>query len=248
MKPLIGVSCNYDYRDDVGLASHMGPETQDWDFVAADYIRAVEDAGGIPVIIPQLQKADNTGIILDHLDGLILTGGHDVNPHSYGEKIKVYCGTLMPMRDEQDITLAKLAWEKKIPTLGICRGIQILATAFGGKIYQDIKMEAGTDSHAFMMVPKNYPTHEVTIKENSRLAGIFAEETIGVNSFHHQAVREIPETAKLTAVSADGLVEAIEFDSENRFFIGVQWHPEMMTDSEQQKKLFKALVNAAENR
>lgn len=246
MKPLIGVSCNYDYRDDVGLASHMGAETQDWNFVAADYIRAVEEAGGIPVIIPQLTDPAKAEVILERLDGLLLSGGHDVNPQLYGQQIKNSCGTLMPMRDEQDIALAKAAWKKEIPTLGICRGLQIMAVAFGGTMYQDVKEEADTENHFYLMLPRNYPSHKVSLKEGSRLKEILGEAKVGVNSFHHQAVREIPENAKQTAVSEDGLIEALEFGGKEKFFIGVQWHPEMMYDSAQQKKLFQALVKAAE--
>lgn len=248
MKPLIGVSCNYDYRDDVGLASHMGAETQDWDFLAADYIRAVENAGGIPVIIPQLVNTKEAEKILDRLDGIILSGGHDVNPQLYGEQIKGCCGTLMPMRDEQDITLARAAWEKGVPTLGICRGMQVMAVAFGGTMYQDVKVEIDTENHFYMMLPRNYPSHKVVLEDGTYLKEILGDKIIGVNSFHHQAVHEIPAIAKMAAVSEDGLIEALEFGGEDRFFLGVQWHPEMMFDSDQQKKLFQALVKAAEKR
>lgn len=248
MKPLIGVSCNYDYRDEVGLTSHMGAEMQDWDFVAADYIRAVEECGGMPVIIPQLVNTEEAENLLERLDGLLLSGGHDVNPQLYGQEIRGCCGTLMPMRDEQDIVLARAAWKKGVPTLGICRGMQILAVAFGGTMYQDVKEEMGIENHFYTMLPRNYPSHSVLLDKQSKLFEILGEEKVRVNSFHHQAVRELPNEARRAAVSEDGLIEALEFGEKNQFFLGVQWHPEMMFDSGLQKKLFQALVAAAENK
>ena len=246
MKPLIGVSCNYDYRDDVGLASHMGAETQDWDFLAADYIRAVEHAGGIPVIIPQLEDPAEAEKILEHLDGLILSGGHDVNPQLYGQQIRGCCGTLMPMRDQQDLGLARRALKKGLPTLGICRGMQIMAVAFGGTMYQDVKEDKGVENHFFTMLPRNYASHNICLEDGTHLMQIFGEKQVRVNSCDHQAVNQVKKGAEKTDVSAQGVIDGYDFGGANDFFIGVQLHPEMIFDSEQQKKLFRALIKAAE--
>ena len=247
MKPVIGITCNYDYRDDVGIASHMGPENQDWNFIAADYVRAVEEGGGIPVLIPQCKSLEEIEEILSRLDGVLLSGGHDVNPAEYGQRVKKYCGTLMPMRDRQDIAVVKKAFEKKLPMLGICRGMQIMAVAFGGTMYQDLGAEGDYEEHFTIMLPRNIASHTIHLQENSRIHSIFGEEQIDVNSFHHQAVCKAPENASVTESSEDQVVEALEFNGGHPFTMGVQWHPEMMYDSDSQKKLFETFVDACKH-
>jgi len=244
MKPIIGITCNYDYRDAVGLASHMGADGQDWIFLAEDYIRAVEAGGGIPLVIPQYKEPEEALDILNRIDGLVISGGHDVNPQLYGQRVKSYCGTLMPQRDAQDILLTQKAYALKLPILGICRGIQILCTAFGGDLYQDLKIEGHYEEHFTTMLPRNKVSHQDTLTESSRLKEIFGEAQIGVNSFHHQAVHHLPANAVATAKSEDGVVEALEFTGGHPFTIGVQWHPEMMFDNVKQLKLLQAFVAA----
>ena len=248
MRPVIGITCNYDYRDAVGIASHMGPETQDWDFIAADYVSAVQEAGGIPLVIPQCKNPEEIVGLLDRLDGLLLSGGCDVDPLRYGERAKSYCGTLIPRRDEEECLLVKTAYEKKLPMLGICRGLQIMTVAFGGTLYQDLAREKGAAEHFTLMYPRNSITHTISLKGGSRIAEIFGKETIGVNSFHHQGVKDVPDNAEVTAESEDGVVETVEFKGGHPFTIGVQWHPEMMFDSDEQKRLLKAFAEAAQNK
>ena len=245
MKPVIGITCNYDYRDAVGIASHMGAETQDWDFLASDYVSALLKAGGVPVIIPQCSKPEVLLDLLDRLDGILLSGGCDVDPACYGERVKSYCGTLIPRRDTEEILLVKAAYEKKMPILGICRGLQVMTVAFGGTLYQDLARENDAAEHFTIMYPRNAISHKIALKEDSRLREIFGKDSIGVNSFHHQGVKSIPANGRLAAEAADDVIEALEFTGGHPFTIGVQWHPEMMYDSEEQLKLTRAFVDAA---
>ena len=138
MKPLIGITCNYDSQDKVGRASYMGTAGQDWDFVSGDYIYSVERAGGAPAIIPRTLKADALHALIDRLEGVVITGGHDIDPALYGERITGKCGTIVPERDAYDLDVAKYAFETGKPILAICRGIQILNVAMGGTLYQDL--------------------------------------------------------------------------------------------------------------
>lgn len=245
-KPLIGITCNYDYRDTVGMASDMGIAGQDWNFVSGDYIYILEKAGAIPVMLPIYKEEDVTKFapLLDTLDGFLITGGHDVGPERYGFVAKGCCGTIMPPRDRQDIALAKyFMYEKKKPLLGICRGIQVLNVALGGTLYQDLEKEGGFEHHFGAIYPRNTAWHTVRLTPGSMLAKIFGKEEIPVNSYHHQAVREPGGAAVVTAVSPDGVSEAIEVPG-HPFAIGVQWHPEMMFDSDEQLKLIQAFVES----
>lgn len=245
MKPVIGITCNYDHRDAVGVVSHMGAETQDWQFLADDYVGYVEKAGGIPVLIPQCENPEIMPLYLERLDGLILSGGCDVDPARYGARVKAYCGTLFPRRDAAEIALIKAAYERKMPMLGICRGLQIMTVAFGGTLCQDIAKEKEGEEHFTIMYPRNCATHELTLNADSRIAKVFGKNIIGVNSFHHQCVKTVPDNAEATAESPDGIIEVLEFRGGHAFMLGVQWHPEMMYDSDEQRKLIDALVKAA---
>ena len=245
MKPIIGITSNYDSRDTVGLVTQTGADGQDWDFLASDYVRSVQEAGGIPVIIPQCRDPESILDVLEGLDGLLLSGGCDLDPARYGEKAGPFCHGLVPRRDEEEILLAVTAHAKKIPILGICRGLQVMTAAFGGTLYQDLTEEKGAPEHFIISAPRNEATHSVSLKDGSRLREIFGADTLGVNSFHHQGVKDVPGNAAVTAVSPDGTVEGLEFEGGAPFTLAVQWHPEMMFDSEQQKKLFRAFVGAA---
>lgn len=247
-KPVIGITCNYDYKDEVGMVSHMGIAGQKWHFLADSYVHSVEQAGGIPVLIPICEDIETVKAMCAGLDAVLVSGGHDVNPQEYGERVKGYCGTIMPMRDRQDIELTKyIVNETDKPLLAICRGVQILNVAAGGNLYQDLKKEGGFEHHFTDMYPLNYPTHSVAVKEGSRLKEIFGKTDVNVNSFHHQAVKETGNGFVATAVSEDGVVEAIEKENAGgRFVLGVQWHPEMMYDTDEQQAIFRALVKACD--
>lgn len=183
--------------------------------------------------------------MLERLDGLLMSGGCDVDPARYGERVKSYCGTLIPRRDEEEILLVKKAFERKMPILGICRGLQVMTVAFGGTLYQDLARENEALEHFTITYPRNYEPPKMALKEGSQIREIFGKEIIGVNSFHHQGVKAVPKNAEVTGESPDGINEVLEFSGGHSFTIGVQWHPEMMFDNDEQKKLIKAFVDAA---
>ena len=229
-KPVIGVTCNFDYRDAVGMVSGMGITGQDWDFVSGDYVYILEKAGAIPVLIPQYGDLEAAKPFLEQLDGVLISGGHDVGPERYGAFPKGYCGTIMPMRDEQDIAISRyFMMEKKKPILGICRGIQI----------------RGFEHHFGDKYPRNVAWHKVSIAKDSILEKTYGNREIRVNSFHHQAIKDAGENVRITAWSEDRVPEAMELE-DHPFAVAVQWHPEMMYDSSEQMKLLQAFVKAAE--
>lgn len=244
MKPLIGITCNYETRDLVGMTSDMGTPGQDWNFLAGDYVYAVERAGGIPVILPRCESQAVLRELIGKLDGILISGGHDVDPSSYQETLRDCCGYVVPERDTMDLTVIRTALDKNLPILAICRGIQILNAALGGTIWQDIQKEGGYERHSFgNAVSREQAVHPVALAEGSILHQIYGKSTVMVNSFHHQAVRMPAKDAVITAVSPDGVTEAMELPGD-AFVVAVQWHPEMMFDSAEQKQLFSAFVEA----
>ena len=243
MKPLIGITVNYDYTDSIGKATGRGTPLQDWDFIAMDYANAVIRSGGIPVWIPNCEK-DIMPEVIERVDGLLLSGGSDVDPAIYGEPVKRgKCGTIFPQRDYQEAALLRKAYELKKPVFGICRGLQLMNAVFGGTLYQDLPSEKGV-VHSVNIYPRNLPVHDVILSEG-KVRDIIGAERIAVNTHHHQAAKEIAPNGTVTGLSDDGIVEAMEFTGGHPFTLGVQWHPEMMYDSPITEKLFKAFIKAA---
>lgn len=244
-RPLIGITCNYDYRDQVGAVSGMGICGQDWNFIAGDYVYIVERAGGTPVLIPQCKSFESVRPLLEHLDGIIISGGHDVGPENYHAFPKGYCGTIIPERDRSDLAVTQYALEHDKALLGICRGIQILNVARGGTLYQDLEKDGNFEHHFGDKYPRNVGWHTVRFAQDSKLYDIYGAGEIAVNSFHHQAVWDPGEGVSITAYSSDGVPEAIEVAG-YKFALAVQWHPEMMYDSDEQLKLIRAFVDACQ--
>lgn len=231
MKPIIGICANYTSDDQPGLITGLGLPQQEWQLLADDYIKAIERAGGIPIIIPITEDFDNAVRILELLDGIIFSGGSDIDPALYNELPRNGLETVEPKRDDHEIRLAqKVIFEMDIPVLGICRGIQILNIVKGGKLYQDIMNERESEmNHRLLKYPKHHPTHKVKIDKTSKLYPAFNKESITVNSFNHQAIKEVGKDFKVVMEAPDKLVEGIEL-SGDRFVAAVQWHPEMMID------------------
>ena len=174
----------------------------------------------------------------------MLTGGHDVAPELYNAVRQPYCGTSCKLRDEMERYILKKSVELDKPVLGICRGVQFMNACFGGTLYQDLDKEfnSGIDHH--MTPPYDRAVHEVNIRRNSLLYSILGKEKIGVNSYHHQAVKDLSPEFANSAISEDGIVEGIEMPSK-RFIVGVQWHPELTyLRDENSQKLIKAFVDA----
>lgn len=245
MKPIIGITSNYSDNDIHGTSSKIGAKHQQWQLLADDYIYSVEVAGGIPVILPVVKDVETIKPLLEKLDGLIVSGGSDIDPKYYGQYMKKELGGIMPKRDDFEIELVRYAlYETDIPILGICRGCQVLNVVAGGTLYQDMSYQESTlMNHACLQSPKYYPVHSVMIDEASRLSQIFETETIDVNSYHHQAIETVGKGFKVVMRAPDNTSEAIEMEGE-RFVMALQWHPEMMTEhDEKYLKVFNAFID-----
>ena len=210
-KPVIGLTGNY---GELACKLNEG------------YYKSIWRAGGVPVIIPPIADTDVLINTLEHIDGLLLTGGADFNPLYAGEEPSPRLGGINAERDLPELLIAQLAYNRQIPMLGICRGIQTLAMALGGKVQQDIS-DVAQIRHS-QDADRSEPTHSVTIEPDSTLFNIYNKEKLFVNSFHHQAVCDPGERFRVTARSADGIIEAIE-SREYKSILGVQWHPECMS-------------------
>jgi len=246
-KPIIGLSSNYWGADEVGLTTKLGLPEQDWDMLACDYSRSIEEAGGIPVILPVIKELQTLREFLKKIDGFVFTGGQDISPEFYNERPARELGKVEPVRDSYELAVAReLIYNTYMPVLGICRGIQLINVACGGSLYQDIPSEKPDALyHSVHQYPKHHPTHKVNIIEGSKLYEIFGSKCIMVNSFHHQAVKKPAEGFIVTATAEDGLIEAIECTGE-RFILAVQWHPEMMYERHgEQLEVFKRFVREA---
>jgi len=242
-KPIIGITPLYNYIEPQMSRIKM--------WMNNTYFDAVEDAGGIPVMLPwQSCKADIIRA-LEIVDGLILPGGNDISPLYYGEIVLEQCGGIHPSRDEAEMLLAKSAYENNVPLLGICRGCQVINAALGGTLYQDIPFQLEPKDgvkiiHSQTTIPPEYPIHRVRISKDSRLYDCLGQEEILVNSLHHQAAKAIAPDFFASAHAEDGIVEAVEPISKDRFFLGVQWHPEaMFRNDENSRRLFRYFIDCA---
>ena len=225
-RPVIGITGNYE-----DLTCKLG----------RGYYQSVVEAGGVPVVIPPV--ADKHVIVntLEHIDALILSGGGDINPLWAGEEPSPKLHGINQERDFPELLIARLAYNRQIPMLGICRGIQTLATALGGKVAQDIS-DVATIKHS-QDADRSEATHSVSVEQDSTLFNIYQTEKLMVNSFHHQAVADAGDKFSVVAKSADGIVEAME-SSEFKSILGVQWHPECL---EEGLPLFQWLVAEAKS-
>ena len=194
--------------------------------LAEGYYQSILKAGGTPFIIPCYDDADTLINTLEKLDGILLTGGADINPLFLGEEPVKELHGINPRRDRQELLLTRLAADRQIPILGICRGIQTMNAAFGGPLYQDIhsQMEGTRIKHS-QELDRSYASHTVTIEKDTLLHNLFTADTIAVNSFHHQAVKEAAPGFRVCARATDGVIEAME-STEYKSMLGVQWHPE----------------------
>ena len=242
MKPIIGITCSVGqniYSMNMTNTPQMQSRMND------TYIRAIVQAGGIPVILPSYEDLSVIPELVNRLDGVLLSGGTDLDPAIFGQRATKNLGTVVPQRDAFELELTRYVVEKtQKPLLGICRGIQVLNVALGGTLHIDLP-DDGKLCHSMDMYPRYVPTHDVQVAENSRLASIMGEGVSRVNSFHHQAAKDVAETLTVSAVSLlDGVVEALEL-SGNRFVLGVQWHPEELVHMEAEANLFRKFVEAA---
>lgn len=232
MRPVIGIVVSLNKERD----SYVG---------GMAYVDAVKAAGGLPLLLPCIDDEDLASQFFTRVDGLLLPGGPDVDPVHFGEGPMYHYTFIDPERDFVELLLAKLALQNNIPILGICRGVQILNIASGGDIYQDLAAQREDILIHDQKAPRRYPTHAVEVKPDSKLFNVLGETSLRVNSYHHQAVRNVAPGFKVSAVASDGIIEGIEHTS-LRYAIGVQWHPELMWGKYPLfKRLFASFVSEA---
>lgn len=217
--------------------------------LASGYYHSVLEAGGLPLVIPPFEDEDALLGILDHVDGILLSGGGDLNPLYLGEEPSPALHGICPQRDEQELQLVRLAFNRQIPMLGICRGIQLLVAALDGALYQDIASEH--ESHTPHIkhsqdLAREFASHTVNITAGTRLRQAMKQEVVAVNSFHHQAVKDAGPHLSVAAIAPDGVIEAVE-SNEFKPILGVQWHPEcfLMGGDRCMMPIFEWLVDEA---
>ena len=247
-KPRIGLLANYIEGNGSAVFQHIGAAGQDWMVLACDYVRAIERAGGIPVILPLLETPDDLMEHLALLEGVVLTGGSDIDPYYYGELPHAKLSVVCPPRDTfEQRFVKKLLNDTNMPVLGICRGLQITNVVFGGTLFQDIPSQTETSiRHGASNYPTYHPSHTVAIDRDSIFYEIWGKEEIRVNSYHHQGICRLADGLKAGVTAPDGMIEGVEMPKRGNFY-AVQWHPEMMAENnEDAKRLFSHFVAMAQ--
>jgi putative glutamine amidotransferase len=234
MRPLIGLTCLHDY----GELKHKVNDT---------YINATKKAGGVPILLPCTIDSSEILHHLSIIQGLIVCGGPDADPRYFGEEPVPGLGGVNPAMDAYEIPLLKEALNRDMPILGICRGEQLLNIAAGGTLVQHIPDYFPRPLKHRQDAPRFYRTHNIEIHAGTLLSELLGSGPLLVNSYHHQAVREVAPGFAVSAVAPDGVIEAIE-SKKHTFAVGVQWHPECMWDyPDNYDSLFAGFVKAAQS-
>jgi putative glutamine amidotransferase len=212
------------------------------------YTDALTAVGLIPLVVPPM-PAEMAPQILDGVGGLVLTGGEDIEPSRFGASRHPATGEANQDRDRGELALAKEAAARRIPTLAICRGVQILNVALGGTLIQDLPSDVGSRVDHDAESSRNTRVHPVAVSDGSRLADIVGARSIATNSFHHQAVGKLASDLRAVATSPDGVVEAVECADRAWWAVGVQWHPEELTETPEEwdRRLFSAFAAAVKD-
>ncbi|HVP36564.1 MAG TPA: gamma-glutamyl-gamma-aminobutyrate hydrolase family protein [Terriglobales bacterium] len=245
-KPVIGITCSIEEKED---RNRKYPQVYPFDYVKRQYYFAIEKAGGMPIILPNLYDLSLVDNILETVDGLLFSGGYDLDPKNYGEDKPHRSVKITPGRDRFELSLVKKARERNIPIFGICRGCQIINVAYGGTLYQDISLRKEfTLEHKIKQSSRYKKRHPIVIKEGSKLFSILRKKEIEVNTSHHQLIKEIAPGFVVSAFSKeDGVVEALE-SPEDDYLLSVQWHPEVPYDEKNSILLFRSLVESSKKR
>lgn len=242
-RPLIGVTTSEVRRSETVRQTPQGEPPQVEMALGLKYLKAVEVAGGLPVVLPPL-RGDAIEPLLDNLSGICLSGGPDLGPETYGQERHPELGPTEDDIDRLELAIARIAWRRGLPVLAICRGAQALNVARGGTLVQHLP---DLDDHSIEHRQKaagDDTTHEIEIDPGSLLARVMERQTVGVNSFHHQAVSRLGRGLRVVARSPDGVVEAVEAPGRG-YILGVQWHAECIAELPEQAALFEGLVDAA---
>lgn len=216
-------------------------------YLSRYYSEAVEAAGGAPVHISLIPKADYIDSVVAGLDGLLLPGSDsDVDPLRYGHQPHPKLGAVHPIKDETDLLLIEAAERKQIPLFAICFGMQVLNVSRGGTLIQDIGSQVAEAIKHEQGAPRDRPSHRISLSEKTRLSNIADVEAALVNSHHHQAIETLGANLVATAWSTDGIIEAVEDPRPDRFVVAVQWHPELGWERDAiSQRLFAAFVMEA---
>ena len=235
--PLIGITANT-------IAATANRTTQYE--LAETYVQSVLRAGGAPVIIPPILTGDALSALFEKLDGVLFSGGSDIDPNLFAGEPHARVYGIDPARDEQEIQLIRRAAEDGKPFMGICRGIQAINVALGGTLFTDIQDQfSGSLRHdCYPDLPRDYLAHQVRVTPGSTLSRILNQEDPRVNSLHHQGIQKLAPALRAMAYAPDGIIESVELPN-HPFGIGVQWHPECLPNREEQRALFRAFIMAA---
>jgi len=239
--PIIGIPCRYDIS-----STYSGRPINAQN---RSYTQAIVQAGGAPVLIPLDVDEETLRAIYNLTDGLLLSGGGDVDPAHYRQSPHVTTHDVQADRDRVELTLTRWAAADGKPLLGICRGIQVMAVAMGGTLVQDIaRQKKDANRHDYYYTndgyPRDYLAHPVTLSPDSQLTQILGAATLPVNSLHHQAIDTLPPPCRVVGYAPDGVPEAIDLP-DHPFFCGVQWHPEELVEGQESaRRLFAAFVDA----
>lgn len=231
-------------RPRIGIPMRIEQTTNRF-YLGRDYSEAVEGAGGLPIHISLIPKADYIDAVVSELDGILLPGSDsDVDPLRYGQQPHPQLGTVQTIKDETDLLVIAAAERKQIPVFAICFGMQVLNVSRGGTLIQDINSQVpGAIKHE-QGPPRDRPSHRISLNENTRLANMAGAVDALVNSHHHQAIESVGANLVATAWSTDGIVEALEDPRPDRFIVAVQWHPELGWQNDLfSQRLFQTFVN-----
>jgi len=244
MKPIIGVTPDFNAGDRKEWGGHEPTY-----FLRGRYIRAIEELGGIPLILPLLADRSTRWRLLQQLDGLLLTGsGPDLPPSLYGERQRYPFGIVSERRASFELDLVHLAKQADVPLLGICGGMQTMNVACGGSLFQDISSQLSKPLQHRQRSAATNLSHTVVVAPGSLLRRIVRSMSIRVNSSHHQSVKAVAPSLIASALAPDGIVEAIESPT-HHFFLGIQWHPEFLFERHpHHRKLFESFLRAARRR
>jgi len=231
MKPVILITCNAVEAPDLRYTQR------------AYYTDSVSKAGGLPVLLPPLSTSDEMRVTLNLANGVLFTGSPDIDPSIYGQERHEKTQLIHRRREKFDLEFVKLAYDNDVPMFNICGGLQLLAVALGGTLIQHIP-DSVENALQHFTTEQEKPHHDVEIVSDSLLHSIVGKSPIDTNSFHHQALLDVPSALSVTAHAPDGVIEAFE-DRSKKFCLGVQWHPERMVGAKEHEALFQAFVEAA---
>lgn len=242
MKPVIGISGSFLINSGSNFVGYKRSYVND------DYIKSVINSGGIPLILPFNENVEATVEMVKVVDAVILSGGHDVDPIHYGEEPLLKLGLTSPERDEFDMALYKEAIRLKKPVMGICRGFQIINVINGGSLYQDLSYANFVKINHDQRDGSNRLTHSINVEDGMFLKNV-KDNKYRVNSFHHQILKDVAKDFVVSGKSEDGVVEAIQKINDDEFVIGFQWHPEMLSEyDENAKYIFDEFIKVVKDR